>query len=79
MWKLANVTPIFKKEVKQLVKNYRPISLLPICGKILEKLIFDGLYAYLSSNGLITKSQSGFVPGDSCVNQLLFLISEIES
>ena len=34
MWKLANVTPIYKKEDKQLVKNYRPISLLPICGKI---------------------------------------------
>ena len=77
LWKLANVTPIFKKEDKQLVKNYRPISLLPICGKIFEKLIFDSLYAYLSGNGLITKNQSGFVPGDSCTNQLLFLINEI--
>ena len=34
IWKLANVTPIHKKEDKQLVKNYRPISLLPICGKM---------------------------------------------
>ena len=77
IWKLANVTPIFKKEDKQLVKNYRPISLLPICGKIFEKLIFDTLYAYLRTHGLITKNQSGFVPGDSCTNQLLFLINEI--
>ena len=77
MWKVADVTPIFKKEDKQLIKNYRPISLLPICGKIFEKLIFNSLYAYLSSNSLITKNQSGFVPSDSCTNQLLFLINEI--
>ena len=38
-WKLANVSPIHKKNDKQLVSNYRPISLLPICSKILEKII----------------------------------------
>ena len=76
-WKLANVVPIYKKEDKQLVKNYRPISLLPICGKIFEKLVFDSLYSYLVANNLITKNQSGFVPKDSCTNQLLFLINEI--
>ena len=37
MWKLANVIPIFKKGDKQLIKDYRPIPLVPICGKILEK------------------------------------------
>jgi hypothetical protein len=76
-WKQANVVPIYKKEDKQLVKNYRPISLLPICGKIFEKLIFDSLFSYLVSNNLITKNQSGFVPGDSCTNQLLYLVNEI--
>ena len=63
-WKLANVTPIFKKGDKQLIKNYRPISLLPICGKIFEKIIFNNLYSYLNANNLITKNQSGFCPGD---------------
>ena len=77
MWKLANVTPIFKKEDKQLVKNYRPISLLPICGKLFEKIVFNNLYIYLNRNGLITSNQSGFRPGDSTTNQLLFLINEI--
>ena len=77
MWKLANVTPIFKKGDKQLIKNYRPISLLPICGKIFEKIIFNNLYNYLNANNFITKNQSGFHPGDSTRNQLLYLVNEI--
>ena len=76
MWKLANVTPIFKKGDKQLIKNYRPISLLQICSKMFEKIIFNNLYKYLNANNLITKNQSGFRPGDSTSNQLLYLINE---
>ena len=73
MWKLANVIPIFKKGDKQLIKNYRPISLLPICGKSFEKIIF------LNTNNLITKNQSGFRPGDSITDQLLYLVNEIHN
>ena len=76
IWKLSNVIPIFKKGDKQLIKNYRPISLLPICGKIFEKIIFISLYAYLHTNNLITKNQSGFRPGDSTTNQLLYRLDE---
>ncbi len=76
-WKLANVTPIHKKGRKQLVSNYRPISLHPICGKIFEKLIFNSLYTYLTHHKLITHNQSGFKSGDSTTNQLLFLVNEI--
>ena len=78
LWKYANITPTHKKNNKQQIKNYRPISLLPICGKIFEKLIFDSLYAYLDTNNLITKNQSGFRPGDSTCNQLLYLVNEIQ-
>ena len=77
LWKLANVTPVYKKNDKQLIKNYRPISLLPICGKIFEKIIFNSLYKYFNTNNLITKNQSGFRPGDSTTNQLLYLVNEI--
>ena len=77
IWKLANVTPIFKKGDKQLIKNYRPISLLPICGNIFGKIIINNLYSYLDANNLITKNQSGFRPGDSTTNQLLYLVNEI--
>ena len=77
IWKLANVTPIFKKGDKQLIKNYRTISLLPICGKMFEKIIFNNLYSYLNENNLITKNQPGFRPGGSTTNQLLYLVNEI--
>ena len=77
LWKLANITPIFKKHDKQLIKNYRPISLLPICGKILEKILFNNIYNYFNANNLINKNQSGFRPGDSTTNQLLYLVDQI--
>ena len=38
-WKKGNIVPIHKKGDKQVVKNYRPVSLLPICGKVFERLI----------------------------------------
>ena len=77
IWKLANVTPVFKKGDKQLLKNYRPISLLPICGKVFENIIFNNPYSYLNANNLIAKNQSGFRPGDSTTNQLLYLVNVI--
>ena len=61
MWKLANVTPIFKTGDKQLIKNYRPIPFLPICGKMFEKLIFNDLYSYLIANSLIPKTNRVYI------------------
>ena len=54
IWKKANVLPIHKKESRQVKNNYRPISLLPTCGKIFEKVIFDCIYEHLTDNQLIT-------------------------
>ena len=47
-----------------------------MCGKILEKIVFDKLYTFLVHNNLITKHQSGFRQGDSNINQLLSIIFE---
>ena len=77
MWKLANGVPIFKKGNKQLIKNYRPISLLCVCGKILQKIIFNNLYTYLHTSDRITQKQSGFRPGDPTTIQLLYILDEI--
>ena len=70
-WKKANVVPVHKKGDKQILKNYRPISLLPICGKIFERLIYNNLFEYFIENDFISQNQSGFKPGDSRINQLI--------
>ena len=44
--KNPNVVPVHKKGDKQCLKNYRPISLLPICSKIFERLIYNELFAF---------------------------------
>ena len=76
-WKKANVVPVHKKGDKQILKNYRPVSLLPICGKIFERLIYNNLSEYFIENDLISQNQSGFKAGDSCINQLISITHEI--
>ena len=71
-WKKGNIVPIHKKGDKQTLKSYRLVSLLPICGKILERLMFNEMFKCFIDNELISSNQSGFKPGDSCVNQLSF-------
>ena len=56
-WKKGNIVPCYKKGNKQNLKNYRPVSLLPMCGKIFERLIFNEIMFL----------------GDSCINQLLLM------
>ena len=77
IWEHANVVPVHKKNEKKLKGNYRPISLLPIFGKILEKLNFDSLYSHLVSSELLNPDQSGFRPGDSTINQLISITHTI--
>ena len=72
-WKKANVLPIHKKNEKAVMNNYRPISLLSCVSKILERVVFKHVFNYFRDNFLITVYQSGFIPGDSTVNQLVQL------
>ena len=69
--------PVHKKGDKQIIKNYRRISLLPIVGKIFERLFYDRMFEFFIAHNLISKNQSDFRPGDSCINQLLSIIHEI--
>ena len=76
-WKKANVVPVHKRNNKQLIENYRPVSLLPVCGKILERLIYNKMFEFFTENELISQNQSGFKPGDSCISQLLCITHDI--
>ena len=64
--------PVHQKNDKQCIKNYRPFSLLQICSKIIERLIFNELYKFFNENGLLSSNQSG-----SYINQLLSITHEI--
>ena len=77
IWKRSNIIPVHKKNDKQLVKNYRPVSLLPIFGKTFEAIIFDRLYNFSSQEELLNLNQSGFRPSDSCINQVIAITHEI--
>ena len=59
------------------MKNYIPISLLSIFSTTFERLIFNAIFNFFVQNQLFTDCQSGFIPGDTCVLQLLHKIQEI--
>ena len=59
--KRGNIVPVRKKGSKDLINNYRPVSLLPIFSKIYEKCIYDTLYNYFEGNDVFSKSKPAFV------------------
>ena len=79
VWKKANVIPVHKEGDKQELRNYHPVSLLLICGKIFEKLIFNALYSFFEARKVLSQCQSGFKKNDFCINQLVSITHEIYS
>ena len=74
IWKQSNIIAVHKKGDKQIVNNYRPVSLLPIFGKKFEKLLFNSIMDFLEEYTLLSSNQSGFRPNDSCESQLLSIV-----
>ena len=56
-----------QKNDKHIISNNRPVSLLPICGKIFERIIYNPAFLYLENKELLTPRQSGLRPNDSCI------------
>ena len=67
-WKQANIIPLYKKSDKKDPADYRSVSLLPIFGSILERVVYDELFRHVKS--VLSQHQHGFIPGRSCVTNL---------
>ena len=76
---IAKVVPIFKSGDCTLTNNYRPISLLPVISKVIEKIIYTQLSLYFKSNKLFSDSQYGFRPNHSTEQATLELTDRIIS
>jgi exonuclease III len=76
-WKTANVTPIHKKGDKHVSNNYRPISLLPVISKVLERCIYNKIIDHLIPK--LTDFQHGFLKNRSTTTQLLNAFSNINN
>ncbi|CAK1591293.1 unnamed protein product [Parnassius mnemosyne] len=78
-WKDAHIIPLPKKPNPTSFSEYRPISILPFLSKVLERLVYNQLSAFLRNNSLLNPLQSGFRPGHSTVTALVNITEDIRS
>ena len=77
--KIARVTPIYKADDVNEIGNYRPISVLPCFSKILERIMYNRLFKYLTTNEILHKKQFGFQKGHSTEHAIIQLIDQINN
>ena len=77
--KIARVVPIFKSGDPLLFSNYRPVSILPLFSKILERLMYSRLLAFVNENRLLYSYQFGFRFGHSPNLAMIILIDKISN
>ena len=75
-WKIAKVIPLHKSGPRNLLDNYRPISILPAISKVFKKILYKQLFNYLNTNNLISKFQFGFRSLYSTADALLHSTNE---
>lgn len=75
-WKLAYITPIFKKGAASDPSNYRPISCTSIFCKLMERVIAAELFSHLNKSNILNVNQHGFVTGRSTLSNLLETVTD---
>ena len=76
-WKRGHVTPIFKAGERDNMSNYRPISVLPVFSKILERIVYDKVFSYLNDLDVLSNKQFGFRRGHSTEMPLAIALNQI--
>ncbi|KAK4826229.1 hypothetical protein QYF61_006270 [Mycteria americana] len=76
-WRLANVTPIFKKGQKEDPGNYRPVSLTSVPGKLMGQIFLSAITRHVENNQGIKPSQHGFRKGRSCLTNLISFYDKV--
>ena len=77
LWKKANIIPIPKVNVPKTSKDYRPVSILCVLGKVLEKLVHMQVTKFLNDHNLFTENQSGYRKGYSTITALLKVTDDV--
>ena len=76
-WKIAKVTPLQKPGDKNDVNNLRPVSLLPLPSKLIEKIVHNRMYSHCDEHGLFDERQGGFRPKHSTISSAAFFLNDI--
>jgi len=76
-WRIASVTPIYKKGRKEDARNYRPVSLTSVPRKIMKQFILSALTGHVKDNQGIRPSQHGFMKGRSCLTNLVSFYDQV--
>ncbi|KAJ7417142.1 hypothetical protein BTVI_33821 [Pitangus sulphuratus] len=76
-WKMKNIVPVFKKSKKEDHKNYMPVSLTSVPGKIMVKIILGSFEKHLEDNAVIGHNLQGFMRGKSCLSNLICFYDKV--
>ena len=75
--KIAEVVPLFKSKERDMANNYRPISLLMVISKLLERIVYKRTFQFITDTGQLYESQYGFRKNHSCNDAISELLGEI--